>query len=134
MTERNLAKIVAVVSPDGDDASKVTLDYVEGAAPDENWRNAAVRNLIENKIYGLMVEVVDSKMSNRPMNQELVQLVRRDITMASMSSMMKDVSGSMDAHIAKQKQDEVMAEAESAANPYAAAKPTTDLSKFNSDN
>ena len=59
------------MTPDGDKASTVTVQYVAGTAPDENWRNSDARRLIENQVQRLVVEAVHSKFENRPFDDEL---------------------------------------------------------------
>ena len=127
----DLARIVAQVTPDGENSSNVTVRYVKGEAPDDKWRNGHSRGLIEREVQRLVVEAVDAKMENRPVNEELRLDVTRQVAMSSIGSMMSDVSKSMDEHIEKQKQREAESEARRAANPYNATKPSTDLSKYN---
>lgn len=129
----DIGRIVAQVTPEGDEASTVSVYYLEGKAPDENWRNGSARNLIENYIQRLVVEAVDSTLESRPMDEAIKMDVLMKVSTASMSSMMKDVSASMDEHIANEKAAEKEMEARAATNPYAATRPSTDLSKFDED-
>lgn len=126
----DLATIIARVDPNGDAASNVSYSFVEGTAPADKWRNGPVRNLLRNYVQQLVVEAVDSRFEHRPFNPELRASVTASTASASVSAMMKDVSASMDAHIAKQAQYERESEAQSAMNPRNATKPMTDLSKF----
>jgi len=127
----DLAKIVAMVEPSGDDASNVSVFYVEGSAPDENWRNGAVRNQLSAGVYQLVTEAVDARLENRSVDQTFVATVRNNITMASMGGMMNDASSAMDKAVERQKERERERESQGATNPYGATKPATDLSKFN---
>jgi hypothetical protein len=127
----DIARIVARVTPDGDAASNVTVEYVQGQAPDENWRNAQARRLIQQQIHRLVVEAVDSTMESRPFNEELRADVRRSVAMNSIGSMMQDASTAMDEAVKKQKERRAAAENAGSTSPYAATKPATDLSKYN---
>ena len=127
----DIGRIVAVVTPDGDASSNVAVRYVDGTAPDEKWRNGQARRLIEYEIQKLVVEAVDSKLENRAFDEGLRKQVTMNVATASISSMMSDVSASMDAHIAKQKEREQERKNRTSTSPYAATKPATDLSKYN---
>jgi hypothetical protein len=126
----DLARIVASVTPDGDAASVVSLRYMDGTAPDENWRNGQARGWIRNGVFRLVEEAIDARMENRSFDQAVSKEVRHEITLASVGSMMKDVDSSLDAHIAKQEQSKKEAEAMREANSYTRTRPTTDLSKY----
>ena len=134
----DLARIVAKVEPNGDAASTVSINYVEGTAPDENWRNGQARQLIQTGVQQLVAEAIDSKLENRPFDKQLRANVAATTTALSVGGMMQDASASMDQAIAEEKQSKKEAEARAEANPYAktrptmdTSKPTTDLSKFN---
>ena len=127
----DLARIVARVTPDGDNSSNVTVSYVNGDAPDDKWRNGQARGLIEREIQRLVVEAVDAKLEQRPFNDELRKEVTRQVAMATISAMMGDASNAMDKAIKEQKEREAARGSASAANPYNATKPSTDLSKYN---
>lgn len=127
----DIGRIVAVVTPDGDASSNVAVRYVDGTAPDEKWRNGQARRLIEYEIQKLVVEAVDSKLENRAFDEGLRKQVTMNVATASISSMMSDVSASMDAHIAKQKEREEERKNRTSTSPQAATRPATDLSKFN---
>lgn len=127
----DIARIVARVTPDSDTSSSVTVQYVQGSAPDENWRNAQARRLIQGQVQRLVVEAVDSTLENRPFDEGLATDVRNQVTMASAGAMMKDASDAMDQAVARQKERHAASDAAAAANPYMASKPATDLSKFN---
>jgi len=126
----DLGRFIAKVQADGATASTVTIDYVEGSAPDENWRNGQARTMLQTGVAQLVNEAVDSKMESRPFDQALRAQVAKTLMMTSMGGVMQDVSASMDAHIAKQKQREMESVAAAEANPYSATAPATDLSKF----
>ncbi len=126
----DLARIVAKVAPSGDNASNVSVEYVEGSAPDEKWRNGQVRNL-QTAVQQLVVEAVDSKLDGRPFDMALRANVNATTSAMSAGSMMKDANSAMDKAIEEQKQSEREAEAASEANPYAKTQPTMDLNKFN---
>ena len=123
----DVGRIVATVTPDGDTASNIRVGYMDGSAPDENWRNGQARRLIRDQLQRLFVEHVDATFEKRAFNQGLKNDVVMQVTTASMSAIMNDVSASMDAHIAKEKERKN----QSSASPYAATKPSTDLSKYN---
>lgn len=134
----DLAKIVAKVEPNGDQASTVSLEYVKGTAPDEKWRNGQTRKLLQTAVQQLVAESIDSKLEKRPFDKQLRNNVVATTTAASVGGMMQDASASMDKHIAEEKQSKKEAQARAEANPYARTrpsmdptKPTTDLSKFN---
>jgi hypothetical protein len=123
----DVGRIVATVTPDGDTATNIRVGYMDGSAPDENWRNGQARRLIRDQLQRLFVEHVDATFEKRAFNQGLKNDVVMQVTTASMSAIMNDVSASMDAHIAKEKERKN----QSSASPYAATKPSTDLSKYN---
>ena len=123
----DIGRIIAQVTPDGDAASNIRVAYVDGSAPDEKWRNGQARRLIRDQLQRLFVEHVDATFEKRDFNQGLKNDVVMQVTTASMSAIMNDVSASMDAHIKKEKE----AKNQSNASPYAATKPSTDLSKYN---
>ena len=123
----DIGRIVATVTPDGDAASTIRLGYYDGSAPDDKWRNGQARRLIRDQMQRLFVEHVDSVFEKREFSQGLRQDVMMQVTTASMSAIMNDVSASMDEHIKKQKERANSA----SANPYTASKPSTDLSKYN---
>ena len=134
----DLAKMVAKVEPNGDQASIVRLEYVKGTAPDEKWRNAQTRKLLQTGIQQLVAEAIDSKLEKRPFDKQLRNTVVANTTAASVGGMMQDANASLDKAIAEEKQREKEAKARAEANPYMKtrptmdpSKPTTDLSKFN---
>ena len=127
----DLARIIAKVEPNGDNASNVSLQYVEGSAPDDNWRNGKVRRLIRNEVQKLVVEAVDSKMENRSFDMALRANVSAATAAASVGSMMKDVSKSMDEEVERRAQRERESETRAATNPGNATKPSMDLTKYN---
>jgi hypothetical protein len=127
----DIARIVARVTPDGDTASTVTVKYVEGQAPGQKWRNDQARQLIRDQVQRLVVEAVDSTLEKRPYNEALRNEVRHQVTLASVGSIMSDVSASMDAEIRRRKEREDAYENSVPSNPHSATKPTTDLGKYN---
>ncbi len=127
----DLAQVIANVEPNGDNASIVSLHYVEGSAPDENWRNGQVRNLIKHHVQKLVVEAVDSKMENRSFDMALRADVSATTATASVGAVMNDASKAMDAEIERRAERDRESEARSATNPHNATKPSMDLSKYN---
>lgn len=128
----DLATIFATVEPKGDAASNVRVSYAEGTAPDENWRNGKIRGLLDRQVQRLVVEAVDSKLERRPFDTALRSKVSAETAAASMGALMNDVVASRDAHIESQEQSKRESESRRAAyNPDDAAKPMTDLSKYN---
>ena len=127
----DLAQIIAKVEPSGDSASNISLQYVEGSAPDENWRNGQVRRLIKNEVKKLVVEAVDSKMENRAFDMALRANVSATTAAASVGAMMKDVDASLNAEIERREASERESETRAATNPHNATKPSMDLSKYN---
>lgn len=124
----DLATIYAQVTPEGENASLVTIKYAPGTAPDENWRNGQARRLIENQIQRLVVESVDSTMEQREFRAELRQDVVKHVSLASMGALMDDVSASLDKEIERR---EAAKNASSPPSQYAATRPSTNLSKYN---
>ena len=100
---------------------------MDGSAPDDKWRNGQARRLIRDQVQRLFVEHVDATFEKREFSQSLKNDVVMQVSAASMGALMNDVSASMDAHIAREKERKN----QSNANPYAATKPSTDLSKYN---
>jgi hypothetical protein len=128
----DLGTIFAQVEPNGDNSSIVKVSYADGAAPDEKWRNGKVRGLLERQIQRLVVEAVDSKLEQRPFDTALRANVSAETAAASMGELFKEVTASRDEFIENEAQRERESESRRAAyNPADAAKPMTDLSKYN---
>ncbi len=127
----DLATIVARVDPAGEAASKVSVYYAEGSAPDENWRNGKVRGLLKREVQQLVVEAVDSKFEKRPFDTALRARVSAATAAASMGALMQDVVASRDAEIERRKQRDFADGAQVSGNPAEATEPMTDLSKYN---
>lgn len=127
----DLARIVAKVEPSGDKASNVTVEYVEGSAPDSKWRNGEVRKLLQTAVQQLVVEAVDSKLDNRPFDMALRANINATTTAMSAGSMMKDANSAMDKAMEEQEQRDRERQAEADANPHSKTQPTMDLSKYN---
>jgi hypothetical protein len=87
----DLGRLVATAKPNGDTASSVTVDYVQGAAPDESWHNAQVRDQLKSSIRELVVEAVDSSLEHRPFDMALHDRVEIQVTTATIGSTMMDV-------------------------------------------
>jgi hypothetical protein len=132
----DIGRIVARVTPHGAASSSVTVTYVNGTAPDGNWRNGQARQLIENQVQKLVVEAVDSSLENRSFDDNLRKQVAMDVATSSVGGMLSDISSSADEVAAGEKERERQQEGASSAssdvaiNPDDASKPTTDLSKF----
>lgn len=126
----DLASIIARVEPSGDKSSKVSIDYVEGIAPETNWHNGQVRKLLRKEIQKLVVEAVDLKFEGRPFDDDLRNKVTVATASASVGAMFNDVDASLDAEIERREQDERDREDRAAMIPNN-SKPTTDLSNFN---
>jgi hypothetical protein len=132
----DIGRIVATVTPDGTASSNVTVAYVNGTAPDGNWRNAQARQLIEKHVQKLVVEAVDSRLENRSFDDNLSKQVAMDVTTSSVGSMLGDISASADEVAADERERERQQQSASSAgtdvaiSPDDATKPTTDLSKL----
>ena len=127
----DLATVTALVEPDGESASKVSIFYVDGSAPGGEGNNAKMRQMIKSHVHPLIVEVVDAKFEKRAFDKQLRYTADSMSATASIGDMMKDVDSSLEDHIAKEKEREMEAEARVLTNPHNATKPSTDLSKFN---
>ena len=129
----DLAQIVATVDPSGDAASEVTIDYIEGSAPDGNWSNGKARRQIKSGVKRLVAEAVDAKMENREFDMALRDQVNTEVYVAMMGTMMTDASAAMD-KVAKNPRTgprRTHGPKKVFTDPYNKAAPTTDLSKFN---
>jgi len=127
----DLATIFATVEAKGEGKSNVRVSYVEGGAPDGNWRNGKVRGLLDRQVQRLVVEAVDAKFERRPFDMALRNKVSAETAAASMGALMEDVVASRDAHIERMEESERESDSRRAAyNPNDAAKPMTDLSKY----
>jgi hypothetical protein len=131
-----IGQIIAKVDPEGANASKVTVYYVNGTAPDDHWRNGAARRLIEQQIERLVVEAVDAKLKNRPFDEGLKQDVAMQVTASSLGALMEDASSAMDEAAKKSREYEQEAEVRRAQSQAAreasqVGKPTLDLSSNN---
>jgi hypothetical protein len=132
----DIGRIVATVTPDGTASSNVTVAYVNGTAPDGNWRNAQARQLIEKQVQKLVLEAVDSTLENRSFDDNLRKQVALDVATSSVGGMLSDISSSANEVAAAEKEREQEQESASSVSsdvtisPDDATKPTTDLSKF----
>ncbi len=137
----DIATITARVEPNGDQSSRITVDYAEGTAPDGKWHNCPVRNLLRRHVHQLFVEAVDARLEQRPFNTELRNSVTVTTAAASMRTMMKDIDSSMDAEIERRRPRERESARRvaqyqremrnrPAANPSDAARPMTYLSRY----
>jgi hypothetical protein len=129
----DIGQIIAKVEPDGDKASKVTVWYADGTAPDDHWRNSDARRLIKQEILRLAVEAVDSKLKNRPFDEALKKDVALQVTTSSLGAMMDDASAAMDEYAEKSRKADQEAEARRAQLEAGRAssqvgKPAVDLS------
>lgn len=124
-----LGAIVATIEPDGDQASIVSTEYIEGSAPDDN-RNADMRGLIQGGMRQLIEESIRARFEGRPVNTELRKSLEIAAMQANIGGMMEDASASMEK--AAKDFDDAKRESESraATNPYTKTAPMTDLSKF----
>ena len=128
----DLATIFATVEPNGEASSNVRVSYVEGSAPDGNWRNGKVRGLLDRQVQRLVVEAVDAKFERRPFDTALRNKVDAETAAASMGALMNDVIASRDKHIASMEEAEREVDSRRAASdPSDATKPMTDLSEYN---
>jgi hypothetical protein len=107
----DIGQIIAKVDPDGATASKVTVYYVDGTAPDDHWRNGDARGLIKRQILRLAVEAVDAKLKNRPFDEDLKNDVALQVTTSSLGAMMGDASAAMDEAVKKSREADQDAEA-----------------------
>lgn len=131
-----LGQIVAMVEPSGEAASKVTVDYVEGSAPDGKLNNGKFRAQLKGGVKQLVVEAIDATLERRPFNTALRSQVDASITAALMGAVIDKTYSGINAALAKQ--DRLDKERANAPNyvherpvPQDASKPTSDLSKFN---
>lgn len=126
----DIARFIAKVTPEGDTSSNVALHYVEGDAPDENWRNGQARTLIQAQIQRLVIEAIDSQMEKRPFSDDLRRQVVAQVSMSTVGAMFKDANASMDEAIKKRKEAEAESQNSRYISPNAATKPTTNLSTY----
>lgn len=122
----DLASIIARVERNGDRSSNVTINYVEGIAPDGNWHNGQVRKLLQREVQKLVVEAVDSKFDGRPFDADLRNKVIVATASASVGAMFKDVDASLDAEIERRDQRESEREDRAARIPNN-SKPRSDI-------
>src|SRR4051794_41723810 len=87
----DLGRIVATVAPSGNEASTVSIDYVDGTASDANWHNKEVRDQLKSSIRELVVEAVDSGLENRSFDMALHDRIETAVTAATIGSTMADV-------------------------------------------
>ncbi len=129
---QDLGKIVATVEPSGEAASEVTVDYVDGAAPDSG-PNGKIRDQLRRGVQQLLIEAVDSTLDRRQFDMALRDQVDANITIAMLGSMMVAASDAMDKAAAKQEreQEESQGPGDPVPSPSSATAPATDLSKFN---
>lgn len=69
----DLGNYIVRAAADGDAASTVSYEFVEGTAPDENWRNGSAKKLIEREVPHLVIEAIDSRLKYRPSDQVVLQ-------------------------------------------------------------
>lgn len=137
----DLATIIAHVEPNGDNSSTVMVDYVKGTAPDGNWHNGHVRNLLQRHVQQLVIEAVDARFEQRPFDARLRDSIAAVAASQSVGAMMKEVDASLDAEIERRKPRERESAARlkryrdeirnrPATDPATAVKPMTDLSQY----
>lgn len=132
----DLGKILATVAPDGDAASKVTIDYVDAVGPIATPVTTKYRDQIKGNVRQLVGEAVDSTLDRRPFDMALRKQVDDNITVAMIGPVFQDIGSKIREADAKQaKLDRERAEEPDyiiePANPRGASAPTTDLRRFN---
>lgn len=126
---KEIGRVHAMATADGDTASKVQVWYEEGSAADEG-DVAKARPIIRDKLQRVLADAVDSKMEKRPPDADLAQQMQVQVATAYVGSMMKEASASFDEEIARRQQDKMESAYRSQANTANATKPSTDLSKY----
>ena len=127
----DLGNYVVRAEADGDAASTISYEFVEGTAPDKNWRNGSAKKLIEREVPHLVSEAIDSKFENRPFDQTLLQTVGGRIKLAAVGGVLSESEKRMKEGGKRRRAAEQADEAAEASDPSNATRPMTDLSKFN---
>lgn len=122
----DLGAIVARVDPDGEAASVITTDYVEGTASDDP-ANKSFSNLIQGGQRQLLEEGIRAHFEKRPFNTDLRKSIEFAAIQSNIGNMMNEASASMDEYAKKSDDSRRESEASRATNPYNATKPMTTL-------
>jgi hypothetical protein len=131
----DLGRIVATVEPTGDSSSKVAVNYVEGS--DRNGGTSGrIRKQLQVNVRPLFVEAVDSTLDRRPFDETVRAEVDAALTEAMGPTLTSGIDASLEAEIERRDKRDAgrssrPADRREAPSPAAAAKPTTDLSRFN---
>src|SRR4051794_29522091 len=91
----DIGRFVATAKPGGANATRVEVEYMDGAAPDGNWHNKQVREQLRSQIRELVTEAVDSALEHRPFNMALHDRIETSVTTATIGSTMMDVGNRM---------------------------------------
>lgn len=122
----DLGAIVARVDADGDAASIVTTDYIEGAASGDP-ENKSISALIQGGQRQLIEEGIRAHFEKRPFNSELRKSIEFAAVQANIGNMMNEASASMDEFAKKHDERTSESASRAATNPYNATKPMTTL-------
>lgn len=131
----DLGKIVALVEPSGDSASKVKVDYVEGE--DHGGGTAGrIRKQLQVNLKPLFVEAVDSTLDGRPFDEAVRAKVDVALNEGLGPTMFSGVDASLDAEVKRRSDREPNGpgrrfDGSRKSSPQGAAQPTSDLSRFN---
>lgn len=131
----DLGMIVATVMPNGENASTVKVDYVEGE--DHGGGSAGrIRMQLKTNLRPLFVEAVDSTLDGRPFDEAVRTKVETALNDGLGPTMFSGVDASLDAEVARRRDREPNGpsrrfDGSRKSSPQGAAQPTTDLSRFN---
>ncbi|QNN64756.1 hypothetical protein H9L12_10915 [Sphingomonas rhizophila] len=125
----DLGAIIAKVDPDGESASVISTDYVDGTASGDDQNRMEV-GLIKGSQRQLIEEGIRAYFEKREFNSDLRKSLEMAAVHANIGGMMQEASASMDRAAKESNERRREAESEVARNPYTASAPTTDLSRF----
>lgn len=139
---QDLGRIVATVTPSGEQASNVLVHYVKGSASGGRWMTDQVRAEIERHMPRLLTEAVDSTLDGRSFNMalrgEVEEAIKAGLTATMFQGIHSELRKSIDEADAteRERDAERKARANREANarklppPEASTRPTTDFSQF----
>ena len=131
----DLGRIVAMVEPSGEAASKVKVDYVEGS--DRGGGTAGrIRKQLQITLKPLFVEAVDSALDGRAFDQAVRAEVDANLTKGLGQSTFSGVDASLDAEVERRREREPNGPSRrfdgsrQSSPSQSPTGPTSDLSRF----
>jgi len=88
--EQEIGKIIATVTPAGDAASKVSINFVDSGAQ-LSGRASVLRNLVSSDMVLMVKEALAARFENRDVDAGVKRQVAMDVAQASIGSVMTQI-------------------------------------------